>query len=105
MGKLFNRLLRIYIPIPFRDTQCGFKVFRSEAAHEVFQRAHIDGFAFDVEAILLAIQLGYTVHEMPVRWINDPRSQVSLLRHPAQMLVDLWRIRHRLATKLLHHIG
>ena len=99
MGKLFNRLLRVYLSIPFRDTQCGFKLFRREAAHAVFQCARIDGFAFDVEAILIAMQLGYAVCEMPVRWSNDPSSQVSLLRHPAQMLADLWRIRQRLATE------
>lgn len=105
MGKLFNRLLRAYLPIPFRDTQCGFKLFRREAAHAVFGRARIDGFAFDVEVILLAMRLGYTVHEMPVRWINDPNSKVSLVRHPAQMLADFWRIRRRLATEPFHRAG
>jgi dolichyl-phosphate beta-glucosyltransferase len=93
MGKLFNRLVWVYLSIPFRDTQCGFKLFRREAAQAIFQRARIDGFAFDVEAILIAIQLGYVVCEMPVRWSNDPASRVTLSRHPAQMLADLWRIR------------
>lgn len=102
MGRLFNRLVRILLQIPFRDTQCGFKLFRREAAHAVFQCAHIDGFAFDVEAILIATQLGYAVCEMPVRWINDPSSQVSLLRHPVRMLVDLWRIRAALISGSLH---
>jgi dolichyl-phosphate beta-glucosyltransferase len=93
MGRLFNRLVRILLRIPFRDTQCGFKLFRREAVQAVFQRARIDGFAFDVEVILLAMQLGYTVCEMPVRWSNDPASRVTISRHPAQMLADLWRIR------------
>ena len=93
LGRLFNLLLRAFLRIPFRDTQCGFKLFRREAAHAIFQRARIDGFAFDVEAILIAQQLGYVITEMPVRWLNDPESKVTLLRHPAQMLADLWRIR------------
>jgi dolichyl-phosphate beta-glucosyltransferase len=93
LGRLFNLLLRAFLRIPFRDTQCGFKLFRREAAHAIFQRARIDGFAFDVEAILIAQQLGYVIREMPVRWLNDPESKVTLLRHPAQMLADLWRIR------------
>jgi len=93
LGRLFNLLLRAFLRIPFRDTQCGFKLFRREAAHAIFQRARIDGFAFDVEAILIAQQLGYVIREMPVRWVNDPESKVTLLRHPAQMLADLWRIR------------
>lgn len=93
LGRLFNLLLRVLLRIPFRDTQCGFKLFRREAAHAIFQRARIDGFAFDVEAILIAQQLGYVITEMPVRWLNDPESKVTLLRHPTQMLADLWRIR------------
>ncbi len=101
LGKLFNLLLRAILHIPFRDTQCGFKLFRREAAHAVFQRVRTDGFTFDVEAILIAFQLGYTVREMPVKWINDPESRVTLLRHPAQMLVDLWRIRCAFASRSL----
>ena len=101
LGRLFNRLIRAFLRIPFRDTQCGFKLFRREAARAVFQRARTDGFAFDVEAILLALQLGYVVREMPVRWINDPESRVTLLRHPAQMLADLWRIRRSLGDRSL----
>ncbi|MBI3780703.1 MAG: hypothetical protein HY278_06570 [candidate division NC10 bacterium] len=89
LGKLFNYLVRAMLRIPFRDTQCGFKLFRREAAHNVFQRTRINGFTFDVEAILIAMQLGYAVREMPVRWINDPESKVTLLRHPARMLTDL----------------
>ncbi len=98
MGRLFNRLVRILLRIPFRDTQCGFKLFRREAAQAVFQRARIDGFAFDVEAILIAMQLGYVVCEMPVRWSNDPASRVTMGCHPAEMFTDLWRIRAGLGS-------
>jgi dolichyl-phosphate beta-glucosyltransferase len=102
LGRLFNYLVRAMLRIPFRDTQCGFKLFRREAAHNVFQRTRINGFAFDVEAILIAMQLGYAVREMPVHWINDPESKVTLLRHPARMLADLWRLRRAFAARPLH---
>ena len=32
LGRLFNHLIRAFLRIPFRDTQCGFKLFRREAA-------------------------------------------------------------------------
>ena len=47
------------------------------------------------------MQLGYFINEMPVRWIIDPESRVTLLRHPAQMLADLWRIRRSLCDRSL----
>jgi dolichyl-phosphate beta-glucosyltransferase len=99
LGRLFNLVLRVFFGIPFRDTQCGFKLFRREAASAVFEQARIDGFAFDVEAILIALRLGYLVREMPVRWMNDPESRVTMLRHPVQMLADLWRIRRAFANR------
>ena len=102
LGKLFNYLVRAMLRIPFRDTQCGFKLFRREAAHNVFQRTRINGFAFDVESILIAQRLGLAVREMPVHWLNDPESKVILLRHPAQMLADLWRLRRAFAARPLH---
>ena len=69
MGKIFNRILRTLTLLPFRDTQCGFKAFRREAAREIFARQTIDGFAFDVEVILLAQVLGYRIGE-PVSYTH-----------------------------------
>ncbi len=37
MGRTFNRMLRISTGLPFRDTQCGFKLFRLERARRLFE--------------------------------------------------------------------
>ena len=60
-GKLFNGLVQLLVVSGIRDTQCGFKLFRADAAQEVFTRATVDRFAFDVEALLLARRLGYHI--------------------------------------------
>ena len=78
MGKLFNRLVRLVAVPGIRDTQCGFKLFSREAAREIFSRAQVDRFAYDVEALLLARQLGYAIAEVPVLWFNSPDSRVTL---------------------------
>src|SRR5205823_5478584 len=49
IGRLFNLMMRLITGLPFRDTQCGFKLFASKAAREIFSRQHLDGFGFDVE--------------------------------------------------------
>jgi dolichyl-phosphate beta-glucosyltransferase len=79
-----------------RDTQCGFKLFSREAAREIFSRARVDRFAYDVEALLLARRLGYAIAEVPVLWFNSPDTRVSLLGG-AQAYWDLLRIRYRTA--------
>jgi dolichyl-phosphate beta-glucosyltransferase len=95
MGKGFNLMVRILAGLPYTDTQCGFKCYRRSAALEIFRRSTINGFAFDVETLIIARRLGYSIAEVPVRWVDCPRSKVQILRHPAQMLADLLRIRWR----------
>jgi len=100
MGRMFNRVLRSLSLLPFRDTQCGFKAFRREAAREIFALQTIDGFAFDVEVLLLAQSLGYRIRELPVRWVNSPESKVNIVRDSLRMLVDAFTVRRRVARIL-----
>jgi len=66
MGKMFNFIIRALGLSSFHDTQCGFKLLRAEEAREIFARTHIDRFAFDVEILYLAEQLGFKTAEVPV---------------------------------------
>ena len=92
-GKLFNLFVRTATGLSFRDTQCGFKAFRREAARAIFSRQTIPGFGFDVEILYLARKLGYRALEVPVHWANDTRTKVRPLRDGGRMLSDLLRIR------------
>jgi len=96
MGKIFNRLLQVLALVDLRDTQCGFKAFRQAACREIFARQTVDGFAFDVEVLLLAGRLGCVVEDLPVEWINSPESKVEIVTDSLRMLRDAWRIRRRL---------
>ncbi|MGB8169740.1 MAG: dolichyl-phosphate beta-glucosyltransferase [Chthoniobacteraceae bacterium] len=93
MGQTFNRILQIVALAPARDTQCGFKAFRNEAAQAIFSRQKLSGFAFDVEVLLLGQRLGYRVADLPVEWINSPESKVRIVRDSIQMLRDAVRVR------------
>ncbi len=76
IGRGFNKLVRALFSLPFKDTQCGFKCFTRAAAKEIFARATIDTFSFDVEILMIAMGLGYAIKEIPVRWTNAPGSKV-----------------------------
>ena len=92
-GRGFNQVVRALGLSVSKDTQCGFKVFRREAAREIFSRAQIDGFAFDAEALLLAQKLGLVVDELPVEWINDEETKFDPWRDGWRSVRDLWRVR------------
>lgn len=77
-GKMFNRVMRSTIGLSILDTQCGFKLFRSDVARRVFSRQRIDRFGFDVEVLFIAQALGYRVAEVPVRWNHADGSKVGM---------------------------
>lgn len=95
MGRGFNRLMRSITGLPFSDTQCGFKMFRGEAAKAIFAQATVDRFAWDVEVLLIANRLGLSICEVPVRWDNSADSRVRIFRDSLRMLIDVIRIRLR----------
>jgi dolichyl-phosphate beta-glucosyltransferase len=95
MGRTFNLLVRLAAVGGLRDTQCGFKLLRADAARALVDQLTIEGFAFDVELLYLARQAGYRVVEVGVRWSNDDRSRVDPLRDSLRMLADVVQVRLR----------
>ena len=95
MGRTFNLCVRSLTGLPFRDTQCGFKLMDLRRTRPLFERMVVDRFAFDAELLFLAMRFGLRVDEVPVVWRNDARSTVSVLRDPLNMLADLARVRWR----------
>jgi glycosyltransferase involved in cell wall biosynthesis len=97
-SRVFNRVMRRLLGLPFSDTQCGLKGFRRDAAEAVFRRARVDGFAFDAEALLVARRLGIEVVEVPVRAEERQGSRVRLGGDAVAMLGDVWRVRRAAAA-------
>jgi dolichyl-phosphate beta-glucosyltransferase len=96
-SRVFNRVMRLLLGLPFHDTQCGLKGFRRGAAEDVFRRARVDGFAFDAEALLVARRLGIEVVEVPVTAEERQGSTVHLGGDALRMLVDVWKVRRAAA--------
>ncbi len=95
-GRMARKLIRLSGLTPVRDTQCGFKLFRAQAAKDVFSRATIDGFAFDLEVLGLAKRLGLRVVEAPIRWSHKEPSHLSLKRDLFRIGVEVLRLAWRL---------
>jgi dolichyl-phosphate beta-glucosyltransferase len=95
MGRTFNRIVRGLAVPGIMDTQCGFKLFKGEVARELFAALTIEGFAFDVEVLFVAIRRGYRIAEVPVSWANDERSRVHAVFDSVRMLRDVVRLRVR----------
>jgi dolichyl-phosphate beta-glucosyltransferase len=95
-GRTFNSFLRWRAGIPFKDTQCGLKLFRAEAARQLFRHQRLDGFAFDLELVLVAMKLNLRIEEVPIHWAHAEGSKVSLGRDSLRMARDAGRVWRRL---------
>jgi dolichyl-phosphate beta-glucosyltransferase len=95
-SKAFSAAVRLLTGLPFDDTQSGFKLFHKDAALVLFGQSLVDGFAFDVELLMLARAQGYSVQSVPIEWQNDPDSRVHYARDALKMLKDVAALRKRL---------
>lgn len=93
MGRVFNFIVRLLAVPGIQDTQCGFKCFRREVAHDIFAIQKIDGWAFDVEILHIAQQRGYRIVEVPIHWYYGEGSRISAVRDSWDMLREVFRIR------------
>ncbi len=93
MGRCFNTLEKVLGVTAFKDTQCGFKGFTATAAECCFSRQTINRFSFDAELLYIAHKHGLKVMELPVRWLNSPKSRVNPLTDASRMFFDLLVIR------------
>ena len=66
IGKVFHAFASLWAVGPVQDTQCGFKGFTREAAHDLFARQAITSIVFDVEVIYLARHRGYRIAIVPM---------------------------------------
>ena len=95
MGKVFNLLVQAVLLPGIWDTQCGFKLFRADVAHDAFGRLTTDGFGYDPEVLYRAKQLGVKIAEVPVVWRNSAPTKVSPIKSSIDMFKHVVRVRFR----------
>jgi len=93
MSNTLRAMIRPILGMNIKDTQCGFKLFKHEAAQRIFTAQTIMGFSFDLEILYLAHKYGYKVAEQPVNWIDAPGSKVDKMKEIRRFLKDMARIK------------
>lgn len=98
MSVVYLAFVRIAAGFPYSDSQCGIKAFTRDAARNIFADCVCDGFAFDLEALLIARKRGMTVAEQPAVIVNHRASKVRPVRDALRMLKALRQIKRRVAS-------
>jgi len=95
LSALFRKITFSWLRIPgeLTDTQCGFKLYRGDVARRLYASCETDGFLFDVEIILRALNEGLRIREFPIEWSCDRDSRLGLRRNAGEILRDLIRLK------------
>jgi hypothetical protein len=96
MGEGFNRLVRLILHLPFRDTQAGLKGFRREAARAILPKTSIRGFGFDVELLFIAKKAGFHITEIVAaesKQHSYKKGKLKLIKDSVIMFCNLLLIR------------
>lgn len=96
LGRCFNLFIRLLTGLPFKDTQCGFKLIPRKATQSFVQYLRVDRFAWDVEFLVYAKRAGVRVSEIPVVWEHKENSRVNLFRDGMEMVFTVLALRLRL---------
>ena len=91
-GRGFNMLVRTLFGLPFKDTQCGAKVFTRSAISDIIDELETRGFEIDVEILWRLKNKGHRVVEYPITWSHSEGSKFKLSNSYA-MFSSLIKIR------------
>ena len=96
MGKTFNLLVRLITGLPFKDTQCGFKLIRRSAIQSFLNQLQVKRFAWDVEFLMFAQAHQLKIMEVAVAWAHQDASRVNPIKDSSEMLFRVLQLRFRL---------
>lgn len=91
--RMFNVVARALLMIPYKDTQCGAKVFKREVLTEVLPELSMSEWAFDVELLYKIHKKGFAVRSVPVNWFDEKYSKINFWISGPNMALGIVRLR------------
>jgi glycosyltransferase involved in cell wall biosynthesis len=93
-SRVYNLLIGIMFPgRSFVDAQCGFKALSRQGVQTLVPKVVDNAWFFDTELLLRARAAGYKIHQVPVRWVDDPASTVNVIDTAWKDIKGLFRVR------------
>ncbi len=92
-SRVYNSLIRATIQIPYRDTQCGAKIFRRETIYQIINKMGMTSWAFDIEMLYLMNKNKFKIIEVPTIWSNRDYSKINFWKSGPWMAMSVLRFR------------
>ena len=92
-SRIYNALIRILLMIPYRDTQCGAKIFKRVAIESALPYLSMSKWAFDIDLLYNIRKRGFKINEIPTVWSDKNYSKINFLQAGPWMALGVVRLR------------
>ncbi|MFA5992255.1 MAG: glycosyltransferase [Candidatus Pacearchaeota archaeon] len=93
VSRIFNLLIRTLFFMPYRDTQCGAKLFTRRAIESIIDDLSLSLWAFDVDLLYNVRKKGFRVREFPTVWSDKAYSTINFSKAGPRMALSIIRLR------------
>jgi glycosyltransferase involved in cell wall biosynthesis len=93
VSRIFNFIIRILFLMPYRDTQCGAKLFKRRAIEETCNEFGITQWAFDIDLLYKIRKSGFKIREFPTVWADKQYSKINFMKAGPRMVLAIIRLR------------
>lgn len=94
-SRIFNFYTRLLLNLPYKDTQCGAKIFKKQSLNEVIEKTSSNGWVFDIDLLYCMQKAGHKVIEVPTTWEDKPGSQFKTLSSGLDAAKEVLKLRFR----------
>lgn len=94
----YIRFAALLTGVVLSDYNCGFKLFRTDVAREVFRGATASRWGIDIEVLARAARRKRRIVEVPVVWTHGEQSSVHVVRDVVGTLVEAVRVWRKLKS-------
>lgn len=92
-SRLFNSAIRSILLMPYKDTQCGAKIFTKRSLNKVINSIGMTYWAFDLDLLYNLRKKGFKIREEPTLWSDREYSKINFLRSGPWMMLAVIRLR------------
>jgi len=90
----YNLIVRTLFLLPFRDTQCGAKLFKRDILEENIKKLVTSNWGFDIALLYcLRKESNAKIKSIPTVWRDEIGSKVNLKKTPVRMFASGIRLR------------
>jgi glycosyltransferase involved in cell wall biosynthesis len=93
VSRLGNLYIRTIFLLPFKDTQCGAKLFERNALKKILWKLGMSQWGFDVELLYQFKKNGFKIKEYPTVWRDVKGSKLNVKKASTQALLAVTQLR------------